>query len=96
MVVFNPGRGITTTILTDILRSLDKLEIFPSKDGMRPFLLLDGHSTGFDLEFLEYINNSEHRWSVYIGVPYGTSLWQVGDSVYQHGQFKVKLTVKKE
>jgi hypothetical protein len=96
MVAFNPGGGITATILTDILRSLDKLEIFPRKDGLRLFLLLDGHSTRFDLEFLEYINHSAHRWSVCIGVPYGTSLWQVGDSVYQNGQFKVKLTVKKE
>jgi hypothetical protein len=96
MVAFNPGGGITAKILTDILRTLDKLEIFPHKNQLRPFLLVDGHSTRFDIEFLEYINAPAHRWSVCIGVPYGTSLWQMGDSVYQNGQFKVKATKKKE
>jgi hypothetical protein len=57
---------------------------------------LDGHSTRFEIEFLEYINDPLHLWSVCIGVPYGTSLWQVGDSPYQSGQFKVRMTMKKE
>ncbi len=96
MVEFNPGGGINATILTNIFRTLDKLNIFSREEGIRPFVLLDGHSTRFDIEFLEYINDSKHRWSVCIGVPYGTSLWQVGDSVYQNGQFKVRITVKKE
>jgi hypothetical protein len=96
MVTFNPGGGITATILTDILRTLDKLEIFSRKNGIRPFVLLDGHASRFDIEFLEYINNKTHKWSVCIGVPYGTSLWQVGDSIYQNGQFKVRITQKKE
>jgi hypothetical protein len=96
MVEFNPGGGITATILTNILKTLDKLSIFSRKNGVRPFVLLDGHSTRFDIQFLEYINSPEHRWSVCIGVPYGTSLWQVGDSVHQNGQFKVKVTLKKE
>jgi hypothetical protein len=96
MVEFNPGGGINATILTNIFRTLDKLNIFSREEGIRPFVLLDGHSTRFDIEFLEYINDSDHRWSVCIGVPYGTSLWQVGDSVYQNGQFKVRITVKKE
>jgi hypothetical protein len=95
MVAFNPGGGMTAPILTDIFRTLDKLAIFTHKNGIRPFVLLDGHSTRFGLEFLEYINKTEHRWSVCIGVPYGTSLWQVGDSVHQNGQFKVKITKKK-
>jgi hypothetical protein len=96
MVAFNPGGGITATILTDILRTLDKIEVFSHENEKRPFLLVDGHSTRFNIEFLEYINDPAHRWSVCIGVPYGTSLWQVGDSVHQNGQFKVKVTQKKE
>jgi hypothetical protein len=96
MVAFNVGGGISATILTDIFRTLDKSEIFSPKNELRPFVLLDGHSTRFDLEFLNYINNNAHKWSVCIGVPYGTSLWQVGDSSYQNGQLKVKVTKKKE
>ncbi len=30
-----------------------------------------------------------------IGLPYGTSYWQVGDSSEQNGSFKMKLTSKK-
>jgi hypothetical protein len=96
MVAFNPGGGITATILTDILRTLDKIEVFSHKNEKRPFLLVDGHSTRFDIEFLEYINDPTHRWSVCIGVPYGTCLWQVGNSVHQNGQFKVKVTKKRK
>jgi hypothetical protein len=66
MVAFNPGGGISATILTDILRTLDKIEVFSHKNEIRPFFLVDDHSTRFDLEFLEYINDPAHRWSVCI------------------------------
>jgi hypothetical protein len=61
-------------------------------DGKRPFLLVDGHSSRFQLPFLEYINTAAHNWSVCIGVPYGTALWQVGDSTEQNGQYKLNVT----
>jgi hypothetical protein len=54
-------------------------EVFDCFTGLCPFLLLDGHSSQFDLEFLEYINSEETKWNVNIGLPYGTSCWQVGD-----------------
>ena len=55
-------------------------------------MLLDGHSSRFDLEFLRYINSYPHTWNVCIGVPYGTALWQVGDSSQQNGRFNINLT----
>jgi hypothetical protein len=61
MVAFNSGGGIAATILTDILQRLDNLEIFSHNNGIRPFVLLDGHSTRFNLEFLEYINDEIHK-----------------------------------
>ena len=65
--------------------------------GLAPFVLLDGHQSRFDLEFLEYINSKEHQWNVSIGVPYGTAFWQVADSTEQNGIFKMLLTqLKKE
>jgi hypothetical protein len=59
-------------------------------------MLLDGHNSCFDFEFLDYINSLDHCWSVCIGVPYGTSLWQIRDSIFQNGQFKVRITKIKE
>jgi hypothetical protein len=47
MVAYNPGGGITATILTDILRTLDKIEVFSCKNEKRPFLLVDGHLLNF-------------------------------------------------
>jgi hypothetical protein len=48
------------------------------------------------LEFLEYINTCEAKWKVNIGLPYGTSYWQVGDSTKQNGCFKMALSKAKQ
>ena len=45
--------------------------------------------------FIKYINNPNTRWSVCIGVPYGTTLWQVGDSLEQNGAFKMNMSITK-
>ncbi len=63
--------------------------------GINPFLLLDGHGSHFDLEFLEYVTTVDTKCHVEIGLPYGTSYWQVGDSSEQNGTFKIKLTKEK-
>ena len=58
-------------------------------------MLLDGHGSRFELPFLQYINdcgNEGHCWNACIGVPYGTALWQVGDSQEQNGTYKMELT----
>ena len=85
--VVNESGGITATILTSILRHLDGLHLFDKarEDGLKPFLLVDGHSSRFDIEFLRYINSPPTSYSVCVGVPYGTSYWQVGDSTEQNG-----------
>jgi hypothetical protein len=75
-----------------MLETIDKLNVFDCSDGSPPFLLLDGHGSRFDLKFLEYINQEETKWKVCSGVPYGTSYWQVGDSIEQNGCFKMALT----
>ena len=84
--------SITSQILKEICEHLDELQIFDRSKGVSPFFLLDGHGSRFELPFLEYINNSQHKWCVCIGVPYGTSMWQVGDSKEQNGAFKIHLS----
>ena len=42
-------------------------------------LLVDGCVSRFDLGVLKYICDKNNKWTVFC-VPYGPSLWQVGDS----------------
>lgn len=95
-VAASPHGGITSDILTDMLRYMDDLHLF--ERGARlptPFLLMDGHGSRFDLPFLQYVSSAEHEWAVCIGVPYGTHLWQVGDASSMNGCFKIGLTKAK-
>ena len=79
--------SITGDLLVAMLGSIDKLGVFDRSDGVAPFLLLDGHGSRFDQK-----SNNKTKWNVCIGVPYGTSYWQVGDSTEQNGCFKMALT----
>ena len=36
-----------------------------------------------------------HQWCVCLGIPYGTALWQVGDSSEQNRKFKMLLNHRK-
>ena len=96
-VTSSESGGMDGFILTSILKHLDGLGLYEEerKRGITPFLLLDGHQSRFELEFLQYINDDETKWNTCIGVPYGTALWQVGDSSQQNGKFKILLTKKK-
>ncbi len=84
--------SITSDLLAAMLQFMDDLNLFDRQDGINPFLLLDGHGSRFELPFLEYVTCKDHVWKVCIGVPYGTSYWQVGDSAGQNGCFKMALT----
>ena len=89
--------SITGTLLKEMLEALDRLNIFDrSEAGLNPFILLDGHGSRFELDFLKYVNKKETKWEVCIGLPYGTSYWQVGDSSEQNGCFKMSLTRAKQ
>jgi hypothetical protein len=97
MVACNESGGISMEILVQFLKHMDKLNIFPRQDGLKPFLLLDGHGSRLELPFLKYVNDPGHPWVVCIGVPYGTSYWQVGDSSEQNGSYKMAISrAKKE
>ena len=80
-----------------MLKYIDDLQVFDrTTTGLNPFLLLDGHGSRFELDFLEYINREETKWVVNIGLPHGTSYWQVGDSTEQNGCFKMALAREKQ
>lgn len=89
-VTHSPKGSITSTILTDVLRHIDRIDVFPrGETNPTPFLLLDGHGSRLEVPFLSYVNNPAHKWVVCIGVPNGTSIWQVGDSPQQNGCYKM-------
>ena len=91
------NKSITAELLVEMLAHMDKTGIFAQDTGPPPFLILDGHGGRFDLFFLEYINNPEYTWNVCIGVPYGTSYWQVGDSTEQNRCYhKMAITKAKQ
>ena len=88
---------MTSEILKTIVHTLEVLEIFDRSSGILPTLLLDDHESRLQLPFLQYVNDPAHIWAVLIGVPYGTSLWQVGDRNEQNGAYKMALDrIKKD
>ena len=66
LVRWSEKGGITSSILAECLQHIDAYNIFERKDGLQPFLLLDGHGSRFELLFLDYITNEEHEWQVCI------------------------------
>ena len=48
------------------------------------------------MPFLSYINKPKDHWVVCFGLPYGTALWQVGDSKEQNGSFNIALNSAKD
>ena len=95
MIRWQESGSITSEILVDALKTLDDLKVFQRDDGVSPFLLLDGHSSRLQAPFLKYINTPEDHYVTCIGVPYGTALWQVGDSKEQNGSFNMAMTSEK-
>ena len=87
--------SVTTEILRDILATFDTLKVFDRSKGKTPCVLLDGHGSRFGLPFLEYITDALHPWCVVIGVPYGTAIWQVGDSAEQNGTLNMSSVREK-
>jgi hypothetical protein len=101
ILTFQESGGMTGQILIDVLKHMDALNLFTDdrqNNNKRrvPFLLVDGHDSRFNTSFLHYINNESTQWMVCIGVPYGTSYWQVGDSNEQNGSYKMGLTREKQ
>ena len=82
--------GISGLILVQILSEFDKIDLFPRVPGLMPMLVIDGHQSRLDPLFIEYVNNARHRWKVCLGVPYATTLWQVGDASEQNGKAKIE------
>jgi len=52
-----------------MLQAIDSLEVFDHTPGLNLFLLLDGHGSHFELEFLKNTNTVEHKWNGYIDQP---------------------------
>ena len=97
LVQWSEHGGITGDILTNILVKMDDCgAIDRTDDSVKPFLLVDAHNSRLSVEFLKYINDDEHKWFVYIGVPYGTHLWQVADAEQLNGELTRLFTMAKE
>jgi hypothetical protein len=78
-------------LLTNMLKRMDGVMLFDWSDGSNPFLLCDGHGSSFEEPLLEYTLESNYPWNCCVGVPYGMTVWQVGNSVEQNGTFKIEI-----
>ena len=97
----SPKACMTGEILTLVFRQMDKLGI--TKRGFNengspvtPLVILDGHPSRMDSEFLTYINEITSKWTAVLGAPYGTSKWQLHDDEAQNGSFKIALANAKK
>ena len=78
------------------MKYFDQIDLFPRVDGGPiPVLIVDSHQSCLDPKFVEYINDSGHMWKICLGVPYATTLWQVGDASEQNGFVKTDLESRK-
>jgi hypothetical protein len=83
--------GITREILVEILTYFDSIDLFPCvPGGPIPMLIVDGHQSCLAPVFVDYINNKKNTWKVCLGIPYATTLWQVGDASEQNGMVKLE------
>ena len=106
--VFATASGsVTPQVLVEVLKHLDKLNVFPRGNGIpNPTLLVDGHPSRVHPHFVQYINNiktdfkvdtsADHYWNVAFGLPHGTQLWQVADQPEENQVFKYHARVKKD
>jgi len=97
----SPKACMTGEILTLVFRQMDKLGI--TKRGFNengslvtPLVILDGHPSRMDSEFLTHINEITSKWTAVLGAPYGTSKWQLHDDEAQNGSFKIALANAKK
>jgi hypothetical protein len=91
----SPKVLITLEILAEMLKLINELKVYNQSKGVQPVLVLDGHQSRMKFPFLQYINDPAHPWTVCLGVPYDTHIWQFADSLEFDLCFKIALTQAK-
>ena len=68
LVGFSEGGGISGHILTNIIKHLNDLKLYYSyrENGIISGLLVDGHGSRFDIVFLKYRCDENHKWTVFL------------------------------
>jgi hypothetical protein len=88
IVTCRKNGSITSQFITNMLSKMNDYCLFDRSNGTSPFLLCDGYGSRSEEPFLEYTLESNMPWNFCIVLPYGTSTWQLGDSVEQNGTLK--------
>jgi hypothetical protein len=88
--------GITGEILVEILTYFDSIDLFLRvPGGPIPMLIVNGHQSHLAPVLVEYINDKNNTWKVCLGIPYATTLCQVGDASEQNGMVKLEWYYEK-
>jgi len=86
--------SMTGEIPTKVFKQMDDLGITkPGVDGQltNPCVIIDGHTSWVDEEFLTYVSKPLTKQVIVLGAPYRTALWQLPDNKRQNGAFKCAL-----
>ena len=94
---YSENASMTGDILKGVFEAMDEEGITTrefdenGKPVVYPLVILDGHGSRTHSGFLTYVNNDSTLWLPILGVPYGTSIWQLHDDKRQNGAFKGAL-----
>jgi hypothetical protein len=94
---YTENASMTGDILKGVFEAMDEEGITTrefdenGKPVVYPLMILDGHGSRTHYDFLTYVNNDSTLWLPILGVPYGTSIWQLHDDKRQNGAFKGAL-----
>ena len=81
----SPKGSVSSEIITGMLQHLDE----HCKFDWTTISGLFGYDSRLGLNFLQYIINPETKWTVSLGVSYGTGFWQVGESSQINGSMNI-------
>jgi hypothetical protein len=97
---FHESGSMMGKILQDVFQKMDEQGITKhgkDENGVNymPAMIFDGHRSRLEMDFVSYITDKSHEWKCILGVPYGTSVWQLHDDKWQNGTFKMALSKAK-
>lgn len=87
---------LDSDVLLKICQYLDSFELYDRSNGVKPFLLLDGHGTVFETTLLDYIREPEHEWVINCGIHHDAHLLQLANSFEFNKTFKDEFELSKE
>lgn len=92
----SPKASMTSSILRNVVKTLDDQKLTKRGPGLFPAIILDGHVSRTGEAYLEYVTDTDTEWMAMFLACYGTEIGQLHDDKRQNGAFKTALSKSKE